>query len=107
MGGAKEDETERLRDFKSHQGSVSRTQREQRMALTTGGMSFPLISCNRNGVIRGGGGGVRGAVADHDKNTRRFPVQWTCDTSDALVTLSGYNTRHGQSYITLQVSPEG
>lgn len=81
-------------------------QREQRMALTTGGMSFPLISCNRNGVIRGGAGGG-GAVADHDENTRRFPVQWTCDTSDALVTLSGYNTRHGRSYVTLQVSPEG
>lgn len=69
-GGQKEDETERLRDFKSHQGSVSRTQREQRMALTTGGMSFPLISCNRNGVIRGGegvggGGGCCGSGQEH------------------------------------------
>lgn len=57
-GGQKEDETERLRDFKSRQGSVS-TQREQRVALTTGGMSFPLISCNWNGVIRGWGGCCR------------------------------------------------
>lgn len=59
------------------------------MALTTGGMSFPLISCNRTGVITGGVG--VGGVADADKNTRRFPVHWTCDTSEARVTLSGYS----------------
>lgn len=33
-----------------------------------------------------GGVGV-GGVADADKNTRRFPVHWTCDTSEARVWL--------------------